>query len=91
MTMPDFEQTAGILQEIRDDVRAVRSEMTSMLIQVTALTEWRRATEKAEGERDHERRLRKIEESRAWLLGVAAAVGALASLATGLLMRALGK
>ena len=85
--MSEQHETAALLQEIRDDVRAVRSEMTSILIQVTALSEWRKATEKAEADRDHERRLRRIEDSRAWLLGASAIVAAVASAVMAALLR----
>jgi len=88
MTEPD---TAVLLQEIRDDVRAVRSEMTSILIQVTALSEWRKATEKAEADRDHERRLRRIEDSRAWMLGAAAVIAGLASALVAAVLRWVGR
>lgn len=84
-----MEQTQ-ILQEIRDDVRAVRTEMTSMLVQVTALSEWRKAVEKADDDRDHERRVRKLEEGRAWLIGAAAGVGLLAGVIGALFLRLIG-
>lgn len=84
-----MEQTQ-ILQEIRDDVRAVRSELTGVLVQVTALSEWRKATEKAEQDRDHEKRVRRLEEGRAWLIGAAAGAGLFAGIVGALFFRLLG-
>lgn len=76
-----------ILQEIRDDVRAVRSELTGVLVQVASLSEWRKSIERADDEQEHEQRIRRLEEGKAWLLGAAAVLGALAGLLTKLVVR----
>jgi len=67
-----------ILQEIRDDVRAMRSEMTGLLVSNATLTEWRKAVEAAQ----LEGRIRALENRFWWALGLGAGAGGLVSFLT---------
>lgn len=65
----------AILQEIRDDVRAMRQEMTGLLVSNATLTEWRKAVEASQ----LEGRIRALENRFWWALGLGAGAGGLVS------------
>lgn len=78
---------SDLLKEIRDDMRAVRAEMTGALVQMASLIEWRQAIDR----QDIEKRVRNLEESRAKWIGWAAGAGVIASLLLQFLFKLVGK
>jgi hypothetical protein len=84
-----------LLREIRDDVRAVRQEMTGALMQIASLQEWRSHVSQQDTEArmralELEARVRVLELSKAKFLGWAAAAGGGASMAIQFLSKKLG-
>ena len=73
----------GFSQTSRDDVRAVRAEMSGALVQIAAINEWRNALEKA----NLEDRIRKLETGHAKMLGWAMGAGAVVSLIISFLVK----
>lgn len=65
-----------LLKEIRDEVRAVRDGQNAAFVQLASLNEWRNGVTAQE----YDKRLRSLENGKAWLLGYAAAVALVASI-----------
>jgi hypothetical protein len=80
-------QLLDIVIEIRDDVKGLRGEVHGIATKVITLET------KMDGldELDHEKRLRTLENGKAWILGWAAGAGAVAAIIVAAVLKMVGK
>lgn len=76
-----------ILREIRDDVKGLRGEVHGVVTKVAQLETKMDSLE----EMDHERRLRDLENGKAWILGWAAGVAGIVSIVVFVILKMVGK